>query len=157
MTVALAAAWRPCGEGPRLAQALLPLRSVYGALVVAVDAPMAAAELAPLAGRADPTLVRAPDQATRYGALERALQTDARSVHYCDLDRLLHWPECQPEEWCAAVAAISRADLLVFGRTPAALATHPRRSSRPRRSSTGSSPTCLALARRSTWPAGRAA
>ncbi len=47
-------------------------------------------------------------------------------LHYCDLDRLLHWACHYPDELRATVSeAIPAADYLVLGRTPAAFAGHP--------------------------------
>lgn len=56
------------------------------------------------------------------------LTTDLKAghVHLCDWDRALHWVEQYPDELRDAVDAILRHDLLIFGRTSRAFATHPR-------------------------------
>lgn len=64
----------------------------------------------------------------RRGAVQTALETfpTADWLLFCDLDRILHWLEYWPEELAATVAELPAADLTVLGRTPRALASHPR-------------------------------
>jgi hypothetical protein len=62
----------------------------------------------------------------RYLALQKAFESGADYIHYVDFDHLLRWVETYPEEWRDAVNDIQQSDCLVFGRTPAAYATHPQ-------------------------------
>ncbi|MCU0494531.1 MAG: hypothetical protein MUD01_23335 [Chloroflexaceae bacterium] len=50
----------------------------------------------------------------------------ASHIHFCDLDRVLHWAEFHMAELAATLAALPTADLTVLGRTPRAFASHPR-------------------------------
>jgi hypothetical protein len=63
----------------------------------------------------------------RRQALARGMaHEDTGFLHYCDLDRLLHWACHHPEELRMTVLEdIPAADFLVLGRTPAAFADHP--------------------------------
>jgi hypothetical protein len=64
----------------------------------------------------------------RRRVLERALQLapTAQQVHFCDLDRVLHWVEFYPDELGEVLAAAAESDFVVLGRTPRAFASHPR-------------------------------
>jgi hypothetical protein len=64
----------------------------------------------------------------RRRVLERALQIapEAQHVHFCDLDRVLHWVEYYPDELRAVLAAAAEHDFMVLGRTARAFASHPR-------------------------------
>jgi hypothetical protein len=64
----------------------------------------------------------------RRRVLERALHLapEAAHVHFCDLDRVLHWLEFYPDELDAVLAAAAESDFVVLGRTVRAFATHPR-------------------------------
>jgi hypothetical protein len=55
-----------------------------------------------------------------------ARQPEAAQYLFCDLDRVLHWAECFPDELRAAIGFAAGHDCTVFGRTPRAFATHPR-------------------------------
>jgi hypothetical protein len=51
---------------------------------------------------------------------------DVTHLHYCDLDRLLHWQMTQPAELHQIVeAVIPQSDYCALGRTPRAFDTHP--------------------------------
>ena len=126
MTVALACTWQPRGELPRLRRWRETLLGLYSGVLIALppDAdPHLAAAVNDLPGvRA---LVAADWSAGRQLALRAALATDASHIHYCDLDRALHWVETRPDELRAAVAALQRVDCLIMGRTAWAWSTHP--------------------------------
>jgi hypothetical protein len=62
----------------------------------------------------------------RHKAVLPMLETKAAFIHYCDLDRLLHWIETNPAELEAVVSSIPQYDYLILGRTDDAWATHPR-------------------------------
>ncbi len=62
----------------------------------------------------------------RRHALRLGLATGAGHLHYCDLDRLLHWIGSYPEELAAVLESIRQYDYLILGRTRRAFATHPR-------------------------------
>ncbi len=62
----------------------------------------------------------------RRQALAMARRAGRRFLHYCDLDRALHWARCYPDEMVATLARVPSADLLIIGRTPRAFASHPR-------------------------------
>jgi hypothetical protein len=64
----------------------------------------------------------------RRMAVAHALQTSEHCthIHFCDLDRVLHWAEFYPDELRKTLEALGAADFTVFGRTPRAFATHPR-------------------------------
>lgn len=47
-------------------------------------------------------------------------------VHFCDLDRILHWAEYYPYELRAVLDDIDRDDCTVYGRSARAFASHPR-------------------------------
>ncbi len=64
----------------------------------------------------------------RFLAVEKGLHNapEATHVHYCDFDRVLHWAEFHGAELRRVLAACTRADFTVLGRTPRAFASHPR-------------------------------
>lgn len=64
----------------------------------------------------------------RRMALALALRSDvhAAHIHFCDLDRVLHWAEYYGEELRSALMEIDRYDCTVFGRTARAFESHPR-------------------------------
>lgn len=65
--------------------------------------------------------------AARRAALETAVASSAIEwVHYADLDRLLHWQYTYPDELRETLRATPHSDYVALGRTPRALATHPR-------------------------------
>ncbi len=64
----------------------------------------------------------------RRGAVDLALQAfpDSDWFLFCDLDRVLHWIEYWPDELMVTLEGLPAADVTVLGRTPRALASHPR-------------------------------
>jgi hypothetical protein len=62
----------------------------------------------------------------RYLGIQKALTANPDYIHYADMDLLLHWVECDPQEWRETVEAIQRTDCLVIGRTVRALQTRPQ-------------------------------
>jgi hypothetical protein len=68
--------------------------------------------------------VNAPDRGLwRMVALGLA-RTDER-IHFCDLDRLLHWLIRYPDELLSLSASWNHADLTMLVRSPRAFASHP--------------------------------
>jgi hypothetical protein len=57
--------------------------------------------------------------------VRRGLTRPEERIHYCDLDRLVHWLATFPEELAALPAVWHRADLVMLARSPRAFATHP--------------------------------
>ncbi len=126
MPVALACTWQPRGELPRLRHWRETLLDLYSGVWVALppDAdPTLVAALAELPGVH--ALVTADWSSGRPVALRAALATAATHLHYCDLDRALHWVETRPDELRATVETVQRVDCLILGRTDWAWATHP--------------------------------
>lgn len=127
MTVALATAWRPRGELSRLVQLLPVLRKAYTRMVVSLPPDAEDGLLSELSCLSDVEVCITPQWSWgRYLALQRAFETGADHIHYVDFDRLLRWVETYFEEWRAGVGALQHCDCLVFGRSPAAYATHPQ-------------------------------
>ncbi len=62
----------------------------------------------------------------RRQALAMARSAGSPYIHYCDLDRALHWARFYPAELAATIAQVPGVDLLVIGRTQRAFASHPR-------------------------------
>ncbi len=126
MNMALACTWQPRGELPRLYQLLPQLEQVYASMVVAVR-PGGMDEVQSLNAHPKMTLFEMPAPGWgRYLAIQNALTTDPDYIHYADLDLLLHWVECNPQEWRETTAAIQQADCLIIGRTARALQTRPQ-------------------------------
>ncbi|HEY3186033.1 MAG TPA: hypothetical protein VGJ70_01070 [Solirubrobacteraceae bacterium] len=127
MGVTLACAWRPRGELGRWLRLRSRLDELYERVIVAVPFDADAAQTAEAARAIGYPLRVAPARfRTRYTVLEMAFEAAGGSVHYADGDRLLHWAETAPDELARVVPAIGEADVLIIGRSPAALATHPR-------------------------------
>lgn len=126
LPVALACTWQPRGELPRLRRWREILLDLYRDVHIALP-PDAAPSLAAAVGELPGVHALVTDDwATgRPTAIRAALATDASHVHYCDLDRALHWVETRPDELRATVTAVQRADCLILGRTDWAWATHP--------------------------------
>lgn len=61
----------------------------------------------------------------RRQVLQMALEADAPWVHFCDLDRALHWVGWYPTELDRVLQQVLEYDFLVLGRTPEAFASHP--------------------------------
>ncbi len=63
---------------------------------------------------------------SRRAALELALQDEAETIVFGDLDRMLHWAAFHPAELRRVVRNGLIGDCCVLGRTRAAFASHPR-------------------------------
>jgi hypothetical protein len=132
MSLCLAATWNPRGELERFLRLLPQFESVYDFLVV-IFPPVAknppldelAATLAAQNGRLMVKVSPAWPQG-RYLSLKTALETPASHIQYADMDRLLRWVETRPIEWQQAARRIQVNEAVIFGRTPAAYATHPQ-------------------------------
>lgn len=61
----------------------------------------------------------------RRQVLRMALEAGARHLHFCDLDRALHWVAWYPGELDQVLREVQEYDFLVLGRTPEAFASHP--------------------------------
>ncbi|NLE75764.1 MAG: hypothetical protein GX605_03285 [Chloroflexi bacterium] len=61
----------------------------------------------------------------RRRVLRLALESGAAHIHFCDLDRALHWATFHPEELRQVVEEMPAWDFWVLGRTPRAFASHP--------------------------------
>lgn len=61
----------------------------------------------------------------RRRVLSRALDADCDIVHFVDFDRLLFWQMSFPGELQYIVSTLSQDYFTVFGRTPAAMSSHP--------------------------------
>jgi hypothetical protein len=127
MSLSLAATWFPRGELNRLKRLLPDLRQVYDHLVVIVPPQTDSQLYSEMNGLPEIRRERVQDWSWgRYYALKASLEADDSHVQYADLDRLLRWVERLPDEWQRSASAILRCDCLIFGRTPAAYATHPQ-------------------------------
>jgi hypothetical protein len=136
MKIALATAWHPRGELPRFERLLPVLRQLYNGIAISLPPDAGAETLAALQRLALPgrivdcldirPILTADWSWGRHQALETAAAFPVEYIQYADFDRLLRWVETRPEEWGHAVAAIRQADCTIFGRSPAAYATHPK-------------------------------
>ncbi len=61
----------------------------------------------------------------RRQVLRMALEAGAQHLHFCDLDRALHWVAWYPAELDQVLREVQEYDFLVLGRTPEAFASHP--------------------------------
>ncbi len=124
MTVVLACPWDPRGELARFLRYYPRLTTIYSAVVVALRTP-------------DTGIITALKSlgvahqvfdawSGRHTVLRMALDTEAESIHYVDMDRLVRWVETKPDELAATAARVTTVDTLIIGRTPAAYATHAR-------------------------------
>jgi hypothetical protein len=132
MSLCLAATWNPRGELERFLRLLPQLECAYNFLAVILppvtkNPPLSelaathAAQSGRLIVKISPTWPEG-----RYLSLKTALDTPVSHIHYADMDRLLRWAETRPEEWQQAVQRVQTNDAVIFGRTPAAYATHPQ-------------------------------
>jgi len=126
MKIVLACTWAPRGELSRLYHLLPQLDQVYTAIIVAVR-PGSIPEVQALKAHSTMTLLEMPARGWgRYLALQQALAGNSDYIHYADMDLLLHWIECNPQEWYETVTAIQQTDCLVIGRTARAFQSRPR-------------------------------
>ncbi|PJF22563.1 MAG: hypothetical protein CUN56_05345 [Phototrophicales bacterium] len=126
MTLALTTTWRPRGELPRLKRFLPHLRELYQHIIVVMPSDVSSSVLAQMQNLVDHAESDSSQMHTRSLAMMRALQTDAQTIQYCDLDRLIRWIETHPAELTKTTTAIQGRDVVVIGRTEAAFNTHPR-------------------------------
>jgi hypothetical protein len=132
-TIALAAVHHdPDGRLFDQTRRVLPLlRRLFGALSVRATDATTADSLELLAGagaliRLAPTDGYAELGRSRRGGLALGLETGAKTLLFCDLDRALHWAEFHPRELEQVRDALGEHDFTVLGRTPRAFASHPR-------------------------------
>lgn len=126
MNKALATAWNPRGELPRLERYIDRLTRIYDRIVVTLVPDVDPAILRALDGLPLDYFVTDRWGTGRYMCLKRALEIPAEFIHYVDCDRLIRWVELRPDELRDTVAAVQDADYTVIGRTQAAWDTHPR-------------------------------
>lgn len=62
----------------------------------------------------------------RRRALGMALEAGVEHIHFCDLDRALHWAGRYPAELDQVLREVQAYAFLVLGRTPEAFASHPQ-------------------------------
>jgi hypothetical protein len=126
MTVALACTWTPRGEWSRLNRLLPLLTQTYIGIFVAVR-PEGRAEAQRIDAHPQLHLFEMPAPGWgRYLAIQQALAAEPAYIHYVDLDLLVHWLECQPEEWRASVELIQQADCSIIGRSARAFQSRPQ-------------------------------
>ena len=74
------------------------------------------------------TVGTAPYKTIFATALKQALRASSPSstelIHYCDLDRAIHWVSRFPSE-LKGIERMAQADYVILGRTPRAYKTHP--------------------------------
>jgi len=111
-----------------LARTLPRLAALYRTIAVA-PSPSTSPSIVRLLGDADVLAGTVPSN--RRGPLyrlsvRRALAADAARIHYCDLDRILHWLGRAPRELAAVLRLARRHRVLVLGRTAKAHRSHHR-------------------------------
>lgn len=125
--VVLATTWFPHGELARLVSLLPLLRKEYESIIIVLPPD---AELDILGKLQEFTFVfpfvTQIMSEGRFHALQKALETNARHVHYADLDRLIRWVERNPDEWRMVVQRLQKTDFLIISRTGQAYQTHPQ-------------------------------
>ena len=127
MTVILAATWEPRGELGRLKRMADELSELYTRMIVVMPPSIDEGIVTELAALSEIEAVTSVDwYGGRHHAVRIALDKQADAIHYSDLDRLIHWLECYPDELCEVVTRIGEADCLITGRTERAWSTHPR-------------------------------
>jgi len=127
MTVILAATWEPRGELGRLKPMVGELSELYAGMIVVMPPSIDEGIVSELAALPVIEAVTSVDwYGGRHHAVRIALDKQAGAIHYCDLDRLIHWVECYPDEIGQVVRRIGEADCLITGRTERAWSTHPR-------------------------------
>lgn len=120
----------------QMVRAFPRLRQYFDSIAILLT-PTSAVQTQSWLAQADITLrVAPPDEPIghlhlgrwRRGAVDLALQAfpHADWFLFCDLDRVLHWIEYWPDELMATLEGLLAADVTVLGRTPRALASHPR-------------------------------
>jgi len=125
--IVLACSWYPRGEMVRFQRYLPRLRSLYDDVVVAVSQSDADFDVITEWLHAEQIPFEVFEGwSGRHVCVRLAVQHGADFIQYADLDRLLHWVECYPDELADVVDRLSAQDLLILGRTADAWATHPR-------------------------------
>jgi hypothetical protein len=109
-----------------LRSALPRLAALYRGVAVATSPPTSRRIVALLADAgmhagSVPTNLRGP---LYRRSLRGALAAGTAAVHYCDLDRVLHWLARAPRELRAALRVARRHRVVVLGRTPSAHRSH---------------------------------
>lgn len=130
--ICLATTWHPRGELPRLTRLLPLLEEEYAWIVIVllpgddsiIEEKFTSGEFS--SHKKIILFVNNDRSTSRYLAMKKAVQTPAEFIHYADMDRLLRWVETKPEEWKQALGEIGRFDAIIFGRTQAALLSHPQ-------------------------------
>ncbi len=132
MSIILATTWYPRGELPHLARVLPMLEEHYTRIVICLN-PSDDASVqeqftsGPYASDAHISFVlNTQRRQGRYLAIQNALQGPSDFIHYADMDRLVHWVETRREEWLHMLEQVEKADCTIFGRSEAAMATHPQ-------------------------------
>jgi hypothetical protein len=126
MDIALACTWTPRGDLPRLQQLLPLLEQVYSSIIIAVRSENAD-EVSALNLPTQVILLQIPAPGWgRYLAIEKALTLKPSHIHCADMDMLLHWIECDPDEWRKIVSSIPHTDCLIVGRSVRAFQTRPQ-------------------------------
>jgi hypothetical protein len=132
MNIVLAVTWYPRGELRRFDRLLPVILQQYSGLVISYlpkdgDDTARAFEAGKYSSYPNLKFYLNDDQKMgRYMALKEALRLPANYIHYADMDRLLRWIETRPDEWQRMVEQITKHDCIIFGRTTAAMQTHPQ-------------------------------
>ena len=125
MSVALACTCRLTRDLDRFQRMRPLLEKVYAGIAVAASTNVSAHVLSEVN---DPPFVRTIVQLdglrSGYLAIEKSLEIPVSHIHYCELDRLLHWIATNPIEWCETVEMIQKTDCLIIGRTEKAFQTY---------------------------------
>jgi hypothetical protein len=126
MNMVLACTGYPQRELSRFRRLLPQLAKVYETIILSVPPNMTSDELGILESSPNVIVFSNQDWSQgRYSAIQKALETSAKYIHYADLDRVLHWIETNSEELREVVLGIEKTDCLVIGRTKKAFETHP--------------------------------
>ncbi len=127
MSIVLATTFNPRGETGRLQQLWPQIQAFYNEVVISLP-PSLALEDAMSIRSLDGARIHVNSDWThgRYMALKLAQETDASSVHYVDMDRLLRWLETRPDELRSTIERVKNCECLVIGRTDSAWETHPQ-------------------------------
>jgi hypothetical protein len=127
MSLALATAWHPRGEGKRFQKLLPNLLEVYDWIGVSLPPDVDEQIVEQLTSlTAVGFRITGHWSEGRHTALQSAAGAPVDAIHYVDFDRLLRWVETRPSEWAASARAVPGKDCLIHGRTPPAYATHPK-------------------------------
>lgn len=108
-------------------QAFLPkLTALYREAYIAITPETSNATASLVAQLATKTCRAGTERVDAYKkALEFGIRTEADYLHYCDLDRALHWIKYYPKELAEIKQKLVRRDLVILGRTQRAFLSHP--------------------------------